>query len=629
MIDIGTIRVKLIAEGDELKAEVESTTDALQEFGDETENVQEKVQNLSGSQDKQINVLTEIRSGLALVNGALQTVQQGYDATVGFTIDYAMSVDQLSRSLGTSAEEASRLIQVTDDVGISMASLETGFRAALDKGLVPSIDTLKGLAEEFQGIEDPAARAQRAMEIFGQRAGLEFLKILEQTPEAIQGLSDAADSAGMVIDEKLVGLAEEGRQKIDELNDQIDALKLNLGAELLGASNEGSEGLAGWIGNLNRGVTANHAVNDAIDAGSVSLQAYGAFLATIGGIEGHEAEVKEWLARQTYQYSGAVMDGAEALEYWSNQVTTATDKSYENAGALMDGADAQEYWAEQVTESHARIQAAAEATAAWEAANERLSESQGDVLQRLEEMQTPLEKLFGALSTDMGSPMESFISDLNFFMAGGGQYEAQFAAIKQAFFDGKITPEEAEEFTGELFVAFQNTMVEAGQTTGEEAAKNVSDALGVPLEEAQTMLDTFTSSLDVVAAMQHTISLRLELDDRGNVLALIELLGGGITIPTGGGAGGGGGGTGGGAFEGGATYGGKQAEGGTYHVSEPTWFLAGEAGGETAAFTPDGAGGGGGMVINVTVYAPGGDPGVVHEAAYGGVMAAARAKGLR
>src|SRR3970040_3019799 len=51
---------------------------------------------------------------------AIFTVSKGLDATIGSYIDYGHQVRELSTNLGVSTEETSRLIQVSDDFGISL-----------------------------------------------------------------------------------------------------------------------------------------------------------------------------------------------------------------------------------------------------------------------------------------------------------------------------------------------------------------------------------------------------------------------------------------------------------------------------------------------------------------------------
>ncbi len=145
------------------------------------------------------------------------------------TVDYAFQVDDLSRALGTNAEESSKLIQMADDLRIDVGTLKVGFKAALKEGVIPSIEGLKDLAKEYQAIQDPAKKSQFAMEKFG-KAGLELNKILELTPQQIDAMAASAEKAGKVLDDQGVKKAKEYYAQIDNLGDAWEGLQIRAGS---------------------------------------------------------------------------------------------------------------------------------------------------------------------------------------------------------------------------------------------------------------------------------------------------------------------------------------------------------------------------------------------------------------
>ena len=66
------------------------------------------------------------------------------------TMAYAESVRELSRNLGISAEEASKLLQIGDDYKISAQEMTTALQLAVKNGFVPSIENLSILADTFK-----------------------------------------------------------------------------------------------------------------------------------------------------------------------------------------------------------------------------------------------------------------------------------------------------------------------------------------------------------------------------------------------------------------------------------------------------------------------------------------------
>ena len=94
----------------------------------------------------------------------VDTVKQG----VANFADYGKEVESVSRKLGITAEEASKLIQVSDDLEVDYSVLTQVMKEGLKDGIVPSIDGIADLAKEYQAIADPAKRAAFATEKFGQ-----------------------------------------------------------------------------------------------------------------------------------------------------------------------------------------------------------------------------------------------------------------------------------------------------------------------------------------------------------------------------------------------------------------------------------------------------------------------------
>lgn len=176
---------------------------------------------------------TELMSGLGLAERVLGAVKGAFDETIGVTIKYAEEVRDLSRALGTSTEESSRLLQIADDLKIETTQLQLAFRYALNKGIDPSIDGLKDLAAEYQKIEDPIQRAQFAMEKFGTRGGLAMQKVLEKTPDQLDAMAESAEKAGLILSEDAVKAAREYEIAMDDLADSVQGLKINIGTGLV------------------------------------------------------------------------------------------------------------------------------------------------------------------------------------------------------------------------------------------------------------------------------------------------------------------------------------------------------------------------------------------------------------
>ena len=69
-------------------------------------------------------------------------------------MNYAYQVNQVSTELGTTSEEASKLIQIADDVRIEWSTMETAMRAAIRKAL-EGRPTLEELIAERRAARHP------------------------------------------------------------------------------------------------------------------------------------------------------------------------------------------------------------------------------------------------------------------------------------------------------------------------------------------------------------------------------------------------------------------------------------------------------------------------------------------
>ena len=176
--------------------------------------------------------LIGLNAAIQIASQVAEVAKQAYDKVIGSTIEYIDQVDSLSRSLGVSAEEASTLIQVTDDVFISQEALTAGMRSAISKGIDPSIEGLKDLADKYNSITDPIARSQFLIETFG-KSGLEMGKLLEKGADGIDSMTAAAQKSGLIMSKDNVNAAKKYKEAMDSLNDSVDSIVYNMGMQLL------------------------------------------------------------------------------------------------------------------------------------------------------------------------------------------------------------------------------------------------------------------------------------------------------------------------------------------------------------------------------------------------------------
>jgi hypothetical protein len=172
----------------------------------------------------------DIAAGAA--QSALSTMQQVYDVTITQTVEYAAQVRNLSMTIGATAEESSKLIQAASDMGISYETLTAAMEGAIRKGAEPSIAGIAKLSNQYNAIQDPIERTRFLMETFG-RSGADLQMLMQQGAAGIRELGQAAEDAGLVLDEQAIRAAREYEIALDDLNDKIDAAKIKVGNEYI------------------------------------------------------------------------------------------------------------------------------------------------------------------------------------------------------------------------------------------------------------------------------------------------------------------------------------------------------------------------------------------------------------
>jgi len=225
---------------DDLADGIEHAADSLDKLSDAQDEVNAKSNESAAASQKQVRGLADLKAGLDIAGKAFGKVKDFIEDSINSTVAYAAETRDLGRAIGSSAEEASALIQVADDVKVSTGTLEAAFKAAIKNGIRPSIDSLAALSDQYLSIQDPVQRSQFAMEKFG-RAGLDMGKLLEQGSDAIRASAREAKNLGLVLSEQDVKAARQLEINLDNLNDRVDAFKTKVGNALIPALNQAAD----------------------------------------------------------------------------------------------------------------------------------------------------------------------------------------------------------------------------------------------------------------------------------------------------------------------------------------------------------------------------------------------------
>lgn len=192
-----------------------------------------------GNADKDtVRALTDVKSalmGAAKVAGvfaaAYYAVDKALDATVGKFAAYAGTIRQNSAALSLSAEDTSHLTQVLDDFGIEIDTVQKALFNARRNGIDITVEGLANMADEYNALADPQAKANYLQENFA-KGGVVLAEVLKAGRAAIlernAGIQDS-----LILDQAAIDKAFEYELAVDEVNDSILALKVAIGQKAL------------------------------------------------------------------------------------------------------------------------------------------------------------------------------------------------------------------------------------------------------------------------------------------------------------------------------------------------------------------------------------------------------------
>lgn len=195
-----------------------------------TENLGKKL-SLQDQVKKATAGFADLAGALTIVGKGFEQVKRAFDETVNATVSYDKTVRDLASNLSITTEEASKMIQVADDYGVSMERVSTALEMAAKNGFAPTIDNLAALADEINAIKDPTEKAARASEIFGRGWG-DINPILAEGGDKIRELADGIDE-DLIRTEEQVRASRELEIALDDWNDSVTALKTNIGTGLI------------------------------------------------------------------------------------------------------------------------------------------------------------------------------------------------------------------------------------------------------------------------------------------------------------------------------------------------------------------------------------------------------------
>lgn len=150
--------------------------------------------------------------------------------TINLGMTYARQVEDMARLSGASVEDASRIIQVADDMRLSYEDVSNALKmyakTQADAGVAAqmSIDELARLSDQYLSLAPGVDRANFLLDNFG-KSGLEMGKLMEQGGEGIRSMAEAVDES-LIMDQEAIDQQRELEVAFDDLNDAMFGVKL-------------------------------------------------------------------------------------------------------------------------------------------------------------------------------------------------------------------------------------------------------------------------------------------------------------------------------------------------------------------------------------------------------------------
>ena len=561
-----------------VRSEMKTTTDAAGKLKDGLSSV-------SGLK------FTELASVVGLAKQAFQAAKKVVEETVGEFTTYAKTVEDMARVTGSSAEEVSRLIQVSDDLQISTASLEQAMAGAVRKGIDPSVDSIASLADEYLALAPGLDRSQFLVEKFG-RSGLEMAKLMEQGGDKIREMGAAVDDS-LIITDEAIAANQEYYAAMDNLNDIIQGVKLEIGSKLVPALTDAAtaiELLFHWQDKLNK-ISADATTNAEQTATSYkdyAIQAIAA-AAAAGQLDYRQKRIADALLagtmpaekaaeytnelaaalgltdQRTWDYIRAVKNGTVQVQTYTEATQALADANEESSVSMdklktvMAGAVGKEYRDYYNTMADITEETDDLKTKIGELEGKRwLTSEQKQELRDYKDRLSELGERATNASLEHRKAMASIVYDMQYTkaMADGTIDEIEYKTLSD--FAGAMGL--IDDATLDTYYAIEKMNEAIGGS--KEKAELLDEAMGMltlSLADGRLEAEELERILDYLNGKTFKSDFRLNVS---GFSGLQDVLKHGKNVPI------------------------PQAEGGDWIVRKPTLFLAGEAGAERATFTP-------------------------------------------
>jgi hypothetical protein len=209
------------------------------------------------------SITSAVTKGMATLGVAASAV---FTTSIASTVQWGSEIAKLSRELGISAEQASGLADVSDDLGVGVDTLSASFgifskhlmgiedletaAVAGGKGFADTLkdlgvsmtdasgntrdfnDILPEIADRFKAMPDGMEKSALAMQLFG-RGGKELIPVLNQGGDALRNAAAEAERVGLSMSGENLANVKAFKLAGAALGDSLKGVAVTIGNELL------------------------------------------------------------------------------------------------------------------------------------------------------------------------------------------------------------------------------------------------------------------------------------------------------------------------------------------------------------------------------------------------------------
>ena len=177
------------------------------------------------------NVLALATNPITLVTAGVGAMAAVMKAGVSETVEYNKTIREMSQVTGVLPEELSRIVQASDDWGISIDSVRTALQMANKNGYKPSIEMLAAMADEYVNTTDKQAFAAEAIKVFGKQYAT-LIPMLSKGGDELRRMTAAVDD-NLIATQAEIDASREYELAVDSLGDEWTGFKQVIGNSVI------------------------------------------------------------------------------------------------------------------------------------------------------------------------------------------------------------------------------------------------------------------------------------------------------------------------------------------------------------------------------------------------------------